>query len=229
MNGYYDYHAGSDPTPDEIMFDNLLAKALEDYLERQGRQLDDLCREEGAPMPLEFRRKTTRRYQRRRTARHIAALFLAAAVSFFLMMGTVEAFRVNILNAYIDLMDGINEFIVKGQNGVPPAEGLIFPGYIPAGFKLVDSDTIGGITTAKYTNGSKFILFKQQKLSNTNYHDAGLDANDFNISVLGHNGNITSKEDEVLLIWYTDSMFYQIYSNLDTLQTIKIAESVKAN
>lgn len=229
MKGYYDYHAGSDPTPDEIMFDNLLAKALGSYLERQGRQLDVLCQEEGAPMPLEFQRKTTRRCQRRKAARRAASLFLAAAVGFFLMMGTVEAFRVNVINTYINMLDDISELIFQGQNGVPPAEGIIFPGYIPEGFKLVDSDNIGGIFSIKYTNGSKFILFKQQKLSNTNYHDAGLDAEDFNITIGEYYGNITTKEDEVLLLWYTDNILYQINSNLDPLQTIKIAESLKAN
>ena len=135
MKGYYDYHAGSDPTPDEIMFDNLLAKALGSYLERQGRQVDALCQEEGAPMPLEFQRKATRRYQRRKAARRAASLFLAAAVGFFLMMGTVEAFRVRVFNAYIDFSDDMKEMLVRAPNQVPSADSINFPEYIPERFQ----------------------------------------------------------------------------------------------
>jgi len=160
-----------------------------------------------------------------------AAIFITVlTLGFTVTFSTVEAFRITVLNFFMEQKDKFSLISLSENNNVSvPAElnEKYYPHYLPEDYEIKSTFINDSGVEISYIN-------KNNEIINYCYFDkdakTGIDTeNRTEISVLinGLNGSIFSKNGHSTLVFKLDEYIFIIEGHIEQEEIIKIAESIK--
>ena len=189
---------------------------------------------------LSFHLKECKTHEKKRhvtvVLKRTAMAMSAVVVLFTTMMFSVEAFRVKVLNLWLDIQPEYTSFQLKDNNGDSDTDrsavnwtDAFVPTYVPEGYTATDISS---------NELSKRILFENEKKNLTIiYMELGSSSNlavdTENASVMktvkinGHDGTLIVKEPMVSVVWDMNNAMFLIQGQESVDETLKMAEGVK--
>lgn len=167
-------------------------------------------------------------YRRRfyRTAAGIALFLVLSGV----MVGNVEAFRVPVVNFFMEVNDKYSLFKFSNENNINVTKNFqeFEPQYVPEGFNVEKVEEGEGAFRILYRNTSSqswYYISFSNKLSL--FLVDSEDTTSYSTKINNHNATILNKNGELRIIMTTDSSQYKLIGNISTEEGIKIFESIK--
>ena len=153
-------------------------------------------------------------------------------------MTSVQAFRVKVLNFFIEIGQEYTSIDLKDKgpsdstrdfSGIPSDwENVYIPVYVPEGYKILKAQSLVTAKIIHYSNEKKrLIVFKQYIGKNTNIRVDTEDASVSKVTISGFEGLLTEKEGSISIVWHNDDMAFSLIGNADKKELIKMAESIK--
>ena len=223
---------------DEALRLALLQAEEAEYLHLRPGEAEEL------PLPPELLRRLRpllsdpfgdRRRRRRALGRSAAAVALAAALTAGTVLAVSPEARAWARNLIVEILEEYTTIrFVDETGGQAGQTGQWAPAWLPRGYELVESSTLGNIKILFYTNGAgSYIDFEYTNSSyrfnlNSEHHSAetvwvnGNQAYFLRADSPGHASSLT---------WYDESsgVAYSLAADLAADELIKIAESVQEN
>lgn len=187
-----------------------------------------------------FINKREKEKQRRKWLKRIRSYSGRAAMFILVLIGvstvvtmSVEAFRIRILNYFIEKTESYTEFkvdeVVDGQNAPKlDLDQYYYLTYLPEGYTYDCHQIVGDVVILRYSNGTDIIIFTQENTGSA-YHLDTEDAEMKEVPIRDSSGYLIVKDDASILFWNEKSMDFMINGNLEPNELIKIAESLKKN
>ena len=161
--------------------------------------------------------------------KRVAIFFIIISVVGAISIMSVEAWRLKILNFFIEVKDNHSDIYLKegmSDNNSYKIADITF-GYIPDGF------------TVENTNNTKNNLFVQFTNGNNLYFSLNINDVDANLSIDTENADfkkiflngvealLSEKGTIKILVWHNDKYMFTLIGNIETSELIKIAENIK--
>ena len=161
--------------------------------------------------------------------KRVAIFFIIISVVGAISIMSVEAWRIKILNFFIEVKDNHSDIHLREEmsdNNSYKVADITFE-YIPDGF------------TVENTNNTKNNLFIQFTNENNLYFSLNINDVDVNLSIDTENANfkkiflnrveaLLSEKDTIkILVWHNDKYMFTLIGNIETSELIKIAENIK--
>lgn len=163
-----------------------------------------------------------------------AAVFILVLIGAFTAVTmSVEAFRIRILNYFMEKNESYTEFrvdeVIEGQS-IPQLDKdhYYYPTYIPEGYIYDYAQSAGSVTILRYSNGGDAIIFTQGNTGSA-YHMDTEEAKMNEVPIGATSGYLIVKEEGLILFWSDDDTDFMINGNLKPNELIKIAESLEKN
>ncbi len=197
----------------------------EESLQRFAQQLDTHLKQEQAGMR---RRKLMRGLSR------VAAVVLAIGVLFFTAMSSVKAFRVRVMNLWMEIRPEFTTFGLKEAGPDVGASDQVVdwtkahvPTYIPEGFKITDVSIRETERTLTYFNGTDYLLYHQ--LDEFSFPAIDTENAEINetVDINGHRGTLVYKNRVSAVIWEMDGYLFTVHIWADPDTALKVARGVK--
>lgn len=228
----------------EKLFEAMLAAAVEeDFEQKMGQLPSEEEMAESHPLSLELAarmEKTIKHYRRKTRIRQItrlagktAAAILILSIGFFGVLMSVEASRVQILNA---IMEYKKEFIRFrfGEENTDVQKSPYRPRYVPNGFQEIETGKAGAGFTTKYADDQgNGIIFDQAPLQESGSVSVDNENSIYReIKIGGYPAYLfegKTKEDRTMLLWQNSTYHFKLISYIDKNELLKMAESVAVN
>ena len=161
--------------------------------------------------------------------KRVAIFFIIISVVGAISIMSVEAWRIKILNFFIEVKDNHSDIHLREEmsdNNSYKVADITFE-YIPDGF------------TVENTNNTKNNLFIQFTNENNLYFSLNINDVDVNLSIDTENADLKkiflnrveallSEKDTIkILVWHNDKYMFTLIGNIETSELIKIAENIK--
>ncbi len=162
------------------------------------------------------------------------AVFILVLISMFAVVTmSVEAFRVRILNYFMEKSESYTEFrvdeVVDGQSTPQlDMDQYYYPTYLPAGYTYDSAQSAGNVAIFRYSNGEDVLIFTQGS-NGSAYHMDTEDAEMNEVPIGAISGYLIVKNDGIILFWNDDNTDFMINGNIKPNELIKIAESLEKN
>lgn len=168
----------------------------------------------------------------------VAIFFFAFFIGFAIMVTSVEAFRVKVLNFIIDVGKEYTSIDLKEKKQDIPREdtlemspewkGVNTPSYIPEGFEISKMESLSFTKIVNYINDNgQLIVFQQYDGENTNLRIDTESSVMEKILINDIEGFIVKKDDRTTIIWHNNNLSFSLASDLDKDELIKMAQSIK--
>lgn len=163
-----------------------------------------------------------------------AAVFILVLIGAFTAVTmSVEAFRIRILNFFMEKNESYIEFrvdeVVDGQS-IPQLDidQYHYPAYLPEGYNYDSSQAAGDVVILSFSN-SKYIIIFTQGSTGSVYHLDTEDGETKEVPIGNTSGYLIEKNDGMTLFWNDDDTDFIINGNIEPNELIKIAESLEKN
>ncbi len=229
------------------VFDAMLELAVNEDFEREMREMPSEEQLEGEYEPTpEFEAKMQRflRQHRRkiniRMYSQMAKKIVAGIGIVFILVSAgllcVKAARVTIFNAILDWKDRYvtikyDEREKQLNKSEVDMSELYKPKYIPEGFYQYDVAKSGSTITIKYINNEKIKIYFDQKLLSSS-GIAAIDSENKNYTEISigetkaYLFEAKSEDDNTFIIWKNETTSFNLFSNINKDELIKMAESI---
>lgn len=167
-------------------------------------------------------------YRRRfyRTAAGIALFLVLSGV----MVGNVEAFRVPVVNFFMEVNDKYSLFKFSNENNINVTKNFqeFEPQYVPEGFNVEKVTEGQGRYKIAYMNEKTaqwYHITYNNKLS-----DLVIDTENttsYHMDINGHEAIVIQKGSELRIVMYLNNNQFNLYGNISLDEAIKIFESIK--
>lgn len=156
---------------------------------------------------------------------------VAAIIMVFLVISTVvvfssEALRSTVFNLFYET-GGVSteiDFSDADSSGLP--EGLVMPGYIPAGYKLVDATKNGTMYTSILKNSAGDIIIIEQGKVNAHLSADSEGEDTYETEFMGEKIYVIESE-EINMVFFNSSLYgFTISGDIKTSELLAIAESI---
>lgn len=207
-----------------------LAGELEEDIELPEGEIEFSAEHEAKMQKLfaaEYKRQ--RRKQLRTYASRAAVIFVAAVLVAGVSIGSVEAWRVRVINFFQDRTEKYTEIkFTESPVESYSVNGITF-GYIPEGYRLVgDYSKLGEYTSLEFQNNeSSAITFKCKKVSPS--YTKKLDTENAIVTEFEYRGcdAVKSIKAEVqMLVWYSSEKIYTLMCDIGEEELMKIADNI---
>lgn len=187
-----------------------------------------------------FVHKKEKEKQRRKRLKQIklyssrAAVFILVLIGMFTVVTmSVEAFRVRILNYFMEKNESYTEFrvdeVVDGQSTPQlDIDRYYYPTYLPEDYTYVSYQVAGDVVMISYSNGKDIVIVTQGSTGSV-YHVDTEDAETIEVSIGNISGYLIDKSDGGTLFWNDNDKDFMVNGNLKPNELIKIAESLEKN
>ena len=228
---------------------------LHDAAEQEGRVLlEELEAADHSPTyaPSEFELKRfgkelDKRQRRQRQARWQKVAFsavrttaislLAVTAVFVTAMTTVSAFRMRVMNLWMNVRPEYTSFQLRGVNVSQFHYSTLalnlsndyVPTYVPEGYQI-DSFTINnGLKRIVFESprDKTFVVYTEMDAASNLVVDTENAARFEEISINGHSGTLVVKNNMVTIIWGIDERMFMLKAQTTVETAIRIAEGVK--
>lgn len=178
--------------------------------------------------------------QRKKWLRKIKSYSSRAAIFILVLIGaftavtmSVEAFRIRILNYFMEENESYTEFrvdeVADGQS-IPQLDidQYYYPTHLPEGFNYDSSQAAGDVVILSFSNSGAIMVFTQGS-TGTIYHVDTEDAETKEVPIGNTSGYLIEKNDGITLFWNDEDTDFMINGNIEPNELIKIAESLEKN
>lgn len=228
----------------------LLRLVMHNVAEREGRKFLEENRAMGPPetpseatlsnfealLSTRLRRQQflTRRQSRLAAVRKMAAAMLIGTVVFVTAMTTVQAFRVRVMNLWLDIRPEYTTFKLKEKNTGPPYDDFTVnwinayvPTFIPEGY-TVSSMSIGALHgEIIYESDASLITYSELNESVSPTLDTENADHIETVNINGNSGMLIVKNEWTTVIWAIDESIFRLRTQTDIETAIKVARGVK--
>jgi hypothetical protein len=172
--------------------------------------------------------------KRIRTYSGRAAMFILVLIGVFTAVTmSVEAFRIRILNYFMEKTESYTEFkvdeVLDDQNAPKlDLDQYYYLTYLPEGYTYDSHQIVGEVVMLRYSNGTDIIIFTQG-ITGSAYHLDTEDAEMKEVPIRNSSGYLIVKDDVSILFWNEKNMDFMINGNLEANELIKIAEGLEKN
>lgn len=229
----------------EKMFEAILEYAGACHAENIANEMQEDEPDEQIPFPSELDiriRKLIARHNRKESIKRIwkttakvfpkvAAIFCAAFISFTILITSVEAFRVKVLNFIIDVSKEYTNIDVENNNSseIPSDwENIYIPEYVPEGFKISTTQKLAFSKIIVYKNNvGQSIIYTQSIGGKRNIRIDTEDAATEKILINENEGLLAEKNGRITIVWHNNDACFSLISEADKNELIKMAESIK--
>lgn len=214
------------------------AKNICDEIENDKSEIDNLEYPHALDVWFETfhkaRYKKQRAQKRRNTfykfSARIAAVLIITAIVLGVITYSVEAFRIDFLNFFVNENSNslhiVSKKVTQGDELLDGYRDLYVLGFVPEGFVLEDVQGIEGHIFTSYVRGEQQIHFGQDK----GEVDISLDNERHKISYGKlSNGNktiIAASDEDNIIVWQNDAYTFIIDGDIDLETLKKMAESI---
>ncbi|MDP4120310.1 MAG: DUF4367 domain-containing protein [Bacillota bacterium] len=188
-------------------------------------------------MHLKKMEKIRKRHRGSRLISRIAVAVIIIMVVFSIMMLTVQAFRVQVLNFLISIEPKFTSLQLQGGDNAQKDGKLIVnwtnayvPTYIPNGYEVSNisySDSLKKIIFTGKNDNSTFITYTESESINSISIDTEGASLVEKVSINGNNGTLAVKDSTVTIGWTMDNRLFIIQAQINKDEAVKIAEGVK--
>lgn len=158
----------------------------------------------------------------------IIILVLISAMS--VLMFSVEAVRVRVLNFFIERNEKYTEVRIEEENqNLTPAQdwaSYYIPEYLPEGYFFSNSSGLGLLKVLEYTDEVNQIVITQGS-STTGIQLDTEDAEVRELTIDGKEGLLILKGDRTMMFWYNDDASFTINGHISEEEIIKIFRSME--
>lgn len=173
--------------------------------------------------------KRQRRKQFAKYASRAAAIFVSAVLVAGVSIGSVEAWRVRVINFFRETTEEYTEIKFTEEPVSSYSVNGITLNYIPEGYRLVeDSSEIGKSVMLCFQNADgKSITFRVKKVVPNSI--IRIDTEDGIVTEFEYRGHkaIKSIKDRVqILVWYDDEIKYSLNCEISEEELMKIADNI---
>lgn len=195
------------------------AEALQSFTQ----QVDAYLRQEHA---------VDRRKKRMRRLSQVAAVVLAFGVLFFTAMNSVQAFRVRVMNLWLDIRPEFTIFGLRdqgrgGSKQVLDWTNAYVPTYVPEGFSLSEESVRETERSAAFVNGDVYLIYGQYDEFSRQYIDTENPELMKTVDINGHSGTLIYKNGLATVVWDMDAYLFVVHFWGDTDTALKVARGVK--
>lgn len=141
---------------------------------------------------------------------------------------TVEAFRIKILNLFIENNNEYTSVQVKeNEESIPNSwSNYYYPEYLPQDFVLDKSEILNDKKILRFIKGDKFILITQSP-NGTNYQMDTEDAKADKIIINDYEGLLIEKQENNTIIWHNEECSFNIMSNIISEELMKVVKKLE--
>lgn len=176
-----------------------------------------------------------RRLSRLATVRKMAAAMFIGIVVFVTAMTTVQAFRVRVMNLWLDIRPEYTTFKLKEKNTGSPYDddftvnwiNAYVPTVIPEGY-TVSSMSIGALhREIIYESNASLITYSELNESVSPTLDTENADHIETVNINGNSGILIVKNEWTTVIWAIDESIFRLRTQTDIETAIKVARGVK--
>lgn len=183
---------------------------------------------------LRKKKADARRKQLPRLLRRMAVAAVAICFVFFTAMTTVQAFRVKVMNIWMEIQPEFTIFRLKedsigtsGDNLVVNWTNAYVPTYIPEGYTVGSMSINEPAREIVYTRGDSSIIYTELDASSSPVIDTENASRLETVNINGHTGTLVQKNGVTTIVWDMDGRLFLIQAWTDADTAIKVAEGVK--
>lgn len=159
-----------------------------------------------------------------------AIFIIIFVIGFFITFSTVDAFKITVINFYIEQKEKFTSLSLTENNPSPVPSGLTgkyYPHYLPEGYEISNTFVNEDKVETSYVNKNKEII---------NYGYFGIDATagidtesrtETSVFINGIQGYIYSKNNHKILAFTREDYIFVIDGFISQEEIIKMAESIK--
>ncbi|WP_113676027.1 DUF4367 domain-containing protein [Vallitalea guaymasensis] len=158
----------------------------------------------------------------------VAVLLLLVISMGTVLSCTVEAFRIKILNFFIeDNKEYTSVQVKEDEESIPDSwSNYYYPEYLPQDFRLDKSEIMNDKKILRFIDGDKFILITQSP-NGTNYQMDTEDAEADKIVINDYEGLLIEKQENTTIIWHNEECSFNIISNIISDELMKVVKSLE--
>ena len=182
-------------------------------------------------------KKTNSNQKITRIMNRVAAALLVIIVFFSTAMVTVEAFRVQVLDFFINVETKYTSLQLNNSDDTQNDGKLIVnwknsyvPTYIPDGFEVSSASDSDSIKRIKFdSQDNEIIIYTDYNSSDSIAIDTEGASLVKTIDINGQEGTLAVKDSTITIAWKIYDHIFTIQGQINTDEAIKMAESVKYN
>jgi len=182
---------------------------------------------------LRNKQNNNRRFSCVNSLQKIAVIALIATAVLSISLLSVEAFRTRIFNFFMEVKPEFTEFrLEESSNNTKDSwiidwENAYLPTYIPAGYQVESSENGETFKSILLINAEGKIIDYAQYFEDASFNYDTEDANTQDITINGEAGTLILKEGHYSIVWMHENMIFVVMTQINEVETKKIAESVK--
>lgn len=171
-----------------------------------------------------------------RMLNRVAVVILAVIIVFSTAMLTVQAFRIEVLNFFVDIKSKYTSFRLNDvYNGSTDSLVLNWtnayvPTYIPDGYEvssIFSSESIRRVIYSNKHDKSLFIVYTECSPSNSIAVDTESASLVETVNINDNIGKLVVKNSNITVVWEMDGRLFLVETQISTEEAIKIAKGVK--
>ncbi len=163
----------------------------------------------------------------------LAMFFFVVIISLSIMLTSVDAFRVKVLNFIINVQKEYTSISLKEKDPdvsqkdtLKEWSGAYLPSYVPEGFQISKMNSLLLAKIVHYSNeDGQVIVFQQYKGESSDMRIDTENAEVEKISINGIEGLYVKKGKNSTIVWYNDHFTFSLMSDLDENELVKMAQS----
>lgn len=171
------------------------------------------------------------RIRLRKIMTRAALVVLILLASSIVVTVSVEAYRVKLLNFFMEMNEKYTSFEIKDKprdvTKIPDDWDQYYPSYVPTGFTLAELESFGGIEILHFKNRAGETIKLTQAPIGSNFQIDTENSKTTEVEINGFKGVIIEKENQNGLFWHNNEATFYILSSIDSEELIKIAMSLE--
>ena len=234
--------------------DGLFRLIMNDVAEKEGKRLfeeNEQLKKDPANLPssedvkrfgklLDSNTKSIKKYHVNchvsKTFRKIAVAMITIIVIFHVLMVTVQAFRIRVMNFLISIEPKYTSIQLENAGGGQNDGRLLVnwansyvPAYIPEGYEVNNvscSDSVKKIIYKKQGDDSS-IIYTEYESINSIAIDTENASRIETVKINGRDGTLSVKDSVTSVVWEMDNRLFTVQGRISMDEAVKIAEGVK--
>lgn len=182
---------------------------------------------------LQDKKNKERRISHIKTLQRVAVITLVFSAALAISLLSVDAFRVNFLNFFMEIKSEYTEFRLEDENKNSDGVRLMnwsnayVPTYVPEGYQVESSENGDTLKLITFQNSDGQMINYAQYTENVafNYDTEGAELRD--IVVNGDAGTLIVKESHYSIVWKYENSIFVVMTQINEQETLKIAESLE--
>mgnify|MGYP002350923992 CR=1 FL=1 len=163
----------------------------------------------------------------------VAVIILALGSVLAASLFSVDAFRVKVLNFFMETKPEYTEFRLEESKERRNDEKVVdwsnsyMPTYVPEGYTVEFSENGSAIKSILFQNAEGKIIDYTQHTEAANFNYDTESASSREITVNEKGGTLIVKEGTYSIVWKYEKSIFVVMTQIDEQETLKIAENIK--